>query len=188
MTQLNEKLVLYHGSYCIVEKPDLQKCAAYKDFGQGFYLTSSKEQAKNFAKISSIKARSRGLVSAAEKFAHISFFKCENSQDLNVYEFESANEDWLHCVVAHRKDNVFSDIKKRMSIYDVIYGKIANDDTNATILAYMGNVFGQMGSETADKMCISLLIPERLKDQFCFRSQKAVSTLRFLKTEKVALD
>ena len=34
-----------------------------------------------------------------------------------------------------------------MTSYDVISGKIANDDTNATILAYMGNVYGPMGSE-----------------------------------------
>ena len=37
-------------------------------------------------------------------------------------------------------------------------------------------------------MCISLLLPERLKDQFCFRSDKAISKLEFLKSEKVALN
>ena len=75
-----------------------------------------------------------------------------------------------------------------MQDYDVISGKIANDDTNATIIAYMDNVFGKMGSEQADKMCISLLLPERLKDQFCFRSEKAISALEFLKSEKVSLE
>ena len=74
-----------------------------------------------------------------------------------------------------------------MKDYDVVSGKIANDDTNATILAYMGNLYGPMGSEQADKMCISLLLPERLQDQFCFRSEKAISTLEFLKSEKVSL-
>ena len=75
-----------------------------------------------------------------------------------------------------------------MQDYDVISGKIANDDTNATILAYMGNLYGPMGSEQSDKMCISLLLPERLKDQFCFRSEKAVSALEYLKNEKVSLE
>ena len=45
MTELQDSLVLYHGSYCAVENPDLAKCALYKDFGQGFYLTTSKAQA-----------------------------------------------------------------------------------------------------------------------------------------------
>ena len=75
-----------------------------------------------------------------------------------------------------------------MKDYDVVSGKIANDDTNATILAYMGNLYGSMGSEQADKMCISLLLPEGLQDQFCFRSEKAIYTLEFLKSEKVSLE
>ena len=34
-----------YGSYCEVKEPDLAKCAKRKDFGQGFYLTTSKDQA-----------------------------------------------------------------------------------------------------------------------------------------------
>lgn len=75
-----------------------------------------------------------------------------------------------------------------MKSYDVISGKIANDNTNATIIAYMGNVFGKMESESAAKMCINLLLPERLQDQFCFRTQKAISKLKFLKSERLAMD
>ena len=188
MKNLENRMVLYHGSYCVVENPDLEKCAAFKDFGRGFYLTTSKEQAKSFAKISATKAKSRGIIPYDEKFAYISFFKVDNIDDLESFAFETADIDWLHCIVAHRKEGSFSEVRKSMQDYDVISGKIANDDTNATIIAYMGNVFGTMGSEQADKMCISLLLPERLKDQFCFRSDKAISKLEFLKSEKVALD
>ena len=45
---LKDGFVLYHGSYCEVKEPDLAKCAKRKDFGQGFYLTTSKEQAESF--------------------------------------------------------------------------------------------------------------------------------------------
>ena len=188
MKKLEEGLVLYHGSYCVVENPDLEKCALYKDFGKGFYLTTSKEQAKSFAKISATKAKSKGLISYAEKFAHISFFKVSGIDGLKSFYFETADAKWLHCIVAHRKDGAFKEIKTSMKDYDVVSGKIANDDTNATILAYMGNLYGPMESEQADKMCISLLLPERLQDQFCFRSEKAISTLEFLKSEKVSLE
>lgn len=188
MNKLEDGIVLYHGSYCVVENPVLEKCAMYKDFGQGFYLTTSKEQAKSFAKISTAKAISRGLVSSSEKFGYVSFFKVSDIDLLKTFDFETADVNWLHCVVAHRRLGSFSEIKESMQKYDVVSGKIANDDTNATILAYMGNVFGTMGSEQADKMCISLLLPERLKDQFCFRSEKAISTLDFLKSEKVSLE
>ena len=36
MLELKESLILYHGSYCEVSRPDLKKCAKCKDFGQGF--------------------------------------------------------------------------------------------------------------------------------------------------------
>lgn len=29
MQQLENKMTLYHGSYCVVEKPDLKKCANF---------------------------------------------------------------------------------------------------------------------------------------------------------------
>ena len=188
MNQLKNGIVLYHGSYCVVEKPDLNKCALYKDFGKGFYLTTSKEQAKSFAKISSTKAKSKNIIPYSEKFAYISFFKVSDVDSLKTFSFETANVDWLHCIVSHRRNGSFPDIKTSMLKYDVISGKIANDDTNATILAYMGNVFGEMGSEQVDKLCISLLLPERLQDQFCFRSNKAIAKLEFLKYEKIPLE
>ena len=128
-----------------------------------------------------------GLISATTEFAYVSQFKISDVSDLKCYAFETANIEWLHCIVAHRRNGVFTDIRKQMENYDVIGGKIANDDTNTTITAYMGNVFGQMGSEQADNMCISLLLPERLQDQFCFRSSLAISKLQFIKNEKVSL-
>ena len=47
MLELKDGFVLYHGSFCEVKEPDLAKCAKKKDFGQGFYLTTSKEQAES---------------------------------------------------------------------------------------------------------------------------------------------
>lgn len=185
--KLEAGMTLYHGSYCAVEKPDLNKCARFKDFGQGFYLTTSKEQAQNFAKISASKAKSRGLISAKDRFAYVSSFSVTDIMGLTCFGFDTAGIDWLHCIVAHRRNKTFEDIRNQMTSYDVVSGKIANDDTNATILAYMGNVYGPMGSEQADNICISLLLPERLQDQFCFRSEKALLKLQFIKSETVVL-
>lgn len=43
-------MILYHGTNCVVDKIDLNKCLPYKDFGKGFYLTTIKEQAEKMAK------------------------------------------------------------------------------------------------------------------------------------------
>lgn len=48
MLALRDGLTLYHGSYVAISKIDLEKCSPGRDFGQGFYLTSSYEQARNF--------------------------------------------------------------------------------------------------------------------------------------------
>lgn len=48
MNELLNGVTLYHGSYCEVKQPSLAKCAKRKDFGRGFYLTSSREQADEF--------------------------------------------------------------------------------------------------------------------------------------------
>jgi len=37
-------VILYHGSNVKVSSIDLSKCNKYKDFGQGFYMTSIKKQ------------------------------------------------------------------------------------------------------------------------------------------------
>ena len=42
-------LKLYHGSNIVIEKPDLQLCKPYKDFGKGFYLSADKKQAEMMA-------------------------------------------------------------------------------------------------------------------------------------------
>ena len=62
MLKHEEDLILYHGSYCEVSKPDLTRCAKYKDFGQGFYLTTSEEQAQRFSRTSLRKAIANGIV------------------------------------------------------------------------------------------------------------------------------
>ena len=45
-----------------IKKPDLAKCAKRKDFGQGFYLTTSKEQAESFLRTSIAKAIATGTI------------------------------------------------------------------------------------------------------------------------------
>jgi len=43
-------MILFHGSNMEVSGIDLSKCTKHKDFGQGFYMTSIKEQACGWAR------------------------------------------------------------------------------------------------------------------------------------------
>ena len=185
MKLLKEGMLLYHGSYIVVEKPDLDRCARFKDFGQGFYLTTSLSQARRFARLSLGKAKDRRLVPRTEKSAWVSVFHVGDITGLNTFVFQTADKEWLHCIIAHRRETFFNEIRQKMKEYDAIGGKVANDDTNATITNYINGAYGPIGDERADNFCIGLLIPERLKDQFCFRSRSAIACLKYIRSEIV---
>ena len=184
MPELKPQMRLYHGSYCEVPVPDLSKCAGYKDFGRGFYLTSSRAQAENFAKISTGKAIA-GKRIPPQNFGVVNIYTCADPGELLLFDYPDADAQWLHCVVAHRRNRYFPELIRRMAAYDVISGKIANDDTNITITAYLDGLYGEIGTERADEICISLLLPERLKNQFCFRTEKSLQTLVYEGSERV---
>ena len=75
-----------------------------------------------------------------------------------------------------------------MSKYDVIIGKIADDATNATLVAYIAGAFGELGSKEADEFCIRRLLPNKLKNQYCFKTREALECLDFMEGEKVWLN
>lgn len=185
MQSLTDGTVLYHGSYCEIKSPDILQGERYKDFGQGFYLTSSKAQAEGFIKTSIKKAVIKGRADADQNYGYVSSFRFAQREKLSICSFPTADVDWLHCVVAHRRKNTFDHIVEEMTRYDIIAGKIANDNTNATIAAYIALAYGEIGSQSADEICISLLLPERLQDQFCFRTAKATDQLSFIGSEQI---
>ena len=109
MPELKNGMHLYHGSYCEVAKPDLSQCARFKDFGQGFYLTSSKEQAQSFSKTSTRKAVGRKLIKP-QQFGFVSMYVYEKKLGLSIKDFPAAEVDWLHCVIGHRWNSYFRDL------------------------------------------------------------------------------
>ncbi|MDO5303905.1 MAG: DUF3990 domain-containing protein [Clostridia bacterium] len=189
MQEIRDGLILYHGSYCEVRIPDLSKCAKRKDFGQGFYLTTSLEQAESFVRTSIAKAVTAGRVEQGQTFGYISTFEFRSrldiARELKIHTFEDADENWLHCIAAHRKKKLFLETEKEMSKYDIIIGKIADDATNSTLTAYIGGAFGDVGSKIADDFCISQLLPDKLKDQYCFKSEKSLKCLEFKEGRKI---
>ena len=187
MLDIEDGLILYHGSYCEVKAPDLTKCAKRKDFGQGFYLTTSKNQAESFLRTSIAKAIAAGKIEEQQSYGYISIFELKLSRELNVHVFQEADIEWLHCIAAHRKKMLFTEVEREMTKYDIIAGKIADDATNTTLTAYLGGAFGIAGDREADDFCVKQLLPNKLKDQYCFKTERAIECLRFMEAEKIWL-
>jgi len=57
MSILNTASILYHTSYTIIDEIDLSMCKQLNDFGRGFYLTTSKDQALRFINAAIRKSR-----------------------------------------------------------------------------------------------------------------------------------
>ena len=54
-----------------------------------------------------------------------------------------------------------------------------------TLQRYIGGVdFGIPGTPEADKITIEKLLPNRLNDQFCFRTQDAIDHLEFIRSDR----
>ena len=183
----NEKL-LFHGAKTEIDgEIDIHKGRKNNDFGQGFYLTTSKELAESFLRTSIAKAIATGTIEEGQKFGYISTFEFNLSGNLETHIFENADVDWLHCIAAHRKKKMFIEVEREMARYDIIAGKIADDATNATLTAYLAGVFGTAGDKEADDFCIRQLLPNKLKDQYCFKTESAIECLKFVKGEKIWL-
>lgn len=176
---LRDNIILYHGSYTEVHDIDLSLCSTGKDFGKGFYLTTDLNQAIRFVKTAVGKAEKNGIVGINSAKGFVSSFQYVAKNNVSVFEFDSADRDWLHCVVAHRRSGVLSLELKKWQNYDIIVGKIANDTTNSVITAYINGAYGAIGSESADAIAMQLLLPDKLKEQICFRSQKSLQCLSF---------
>ena len=145
---LQDGTLLYHGSYTAIDKIDLSRCATGKDFGKGFYLTADKEQAKRFI----------------------------------LFEFDDATKEWLWFISLNRRARLAKDlvplIDKRLLDSDVIIGKIANDTTNPVITTYLNGLYGPIDREASATTAINMLLPNRLKLQYCFLTEKAIACLK----------
>lgn len=183
MTNLTDGILLYHGSYTEVSKIDIGKCRAGKDFGQGFYVTSSYEQARNFVSLSISRQIREGNLPVGWSSGYISVFKLHLTSNKSVHIFSGADKEWLHFVASNRKGDIFTEISKTYAEFDIIGGKIANDRTSRTLQLYISGGYGEPGSQEADNIAIMTLLPNRLEDQFCFRSSKSVQMLEFIRSD-----
>ncbi len=153
-------MILYHGSNIVVEKPKILASDRRLDFGTGFYLTSSYEQAERWAFLT-VKRRGVGK-------PIITSYDFDNKllSTLKVTKFEEASAVWLKFVSNNRNIRDFKDES------DIVIGPVANDKTMPVIKLYFSGIYDE--DET-----IKRLLPQKLKDQYAFKSEKALEAFVF---------
>lgn len=158
--------ILYHGSNMKVDKPMLLKGQRALDFGAGFYLTSSYEQAMKWAKTVT---RRRGN---GQPIVNIYDLDEQRLATLHVLSFNTAEGDWLDYVVKNRRGQAV------VGDYDVVIGTVANDSTLPVIDDYMS------GNYTKEE-AVRRLLPQNLTDQYAFKSTEALAALTYKEGDNV---
>lgn len=154
-------MILYHGSNIIVENPKLIENQRLLDFGAGFYTTTNKEQAIDFAlKVQERENANSNFVTVFE--LDIELIKLE----LKVLQFDAPNEQWLDFVSDNRngKYNGFN--------YDVVMGPVANDKVYRVFIGYESGFYDK--TETIKKLKI-----QHLYHQIVFKTEKALQYLNY---------
>lgn len=163
-------VTIYHGGSDIITKPEIRVPNRTLDFGAGFYLTSSREQAENWVRrrFGNTEEAKRGYVN------HYSFLMSEASKTLRIKVFDSANDEWLDFVMTNRKERNYS------HDYDVVVGPVANDRVYTAFALYES---GTIGRDTL----IQELKTYRLVDQYLFHTSAALEYLKFIDVTEIAL-
>ena len=156
-------MILYHGSYLEIVHPDLQHSRARVDFGKGFYTTPLYEQAEKWCRRMKTRHRS-GIISVYE-------FDEGICSELKVLSFENYSEAWLDFILSCRRE-------QDNSKYDLVIGGVANDKVFNTVELYFDGLIDK-------NEAIKRLRYEKPNLQVCFRTARALSALRFLRSEQV---
>ena len=154
-------MILYHGSNVIVDQPKLIRQNRYLDFGFGFYTTTNREQAVNFAqKVTDRRKMGEATLNIYSVNEAVAF------QQFKVLQFDSPDEAWLDFVAANRQGTYQGEK------YDLIYGAVANDDVYRTIALYMTGVLDK-------EQTLSSLKIRKLFNQLVFATEKSLQYLKF---------
>lgn len=169
-----DKIILYHGSSYIIEKPEFGKGKDYNDYGKGFYCTQHLELAKEWACSENVD----GYASCYElDRASLSI--------LNLSSKEYTILNWLALLLDNRLTRITTPIAKRgkeyllqnflppYEDYDIIIGYRADDSYFAFARAFLNNEISLKQLGYAMKL-------GKLGEQIVLKSSKAFDAIHFL--------
>lgn len=142
---------VYHTSTSIVDSPDTIHSRRFLDFGQGFYVTTLREQAVRYAE--------RFLLRGKEAWLNVYEFSL-NRDNYDIKTFEHYDEFWLDFVTACRRGDYAPN-------YDIVIGGIANDKVFRTLDLYFADDINKQEA-------LRRLTYEKPNNQICIRSQRVI--------------
>lgn len=158
-------MILYHGSNVEVSEIDLSRSEVGKDFGVGFYLTASKEQAERMA---SRRVRLYGGEPVVTAFEFNESAVRDNG--LLLKEFPSYSREWAEFILANRANAT----RNQIHGYDIVHGPIANDDVGFQIRRLLSGIISM------DVFLEELKYKKGITYQFFFATERSLKYLKKL--------
>ena len=168
------KLILYHGSSEIIEKPIFGKGKAYNDYGRGFYCTENFELAKEWA-----------CTEGIDGYANQYEIETDGLKILNLSSGEYTVLHWLALLMTYRKLRLSTPVMKRgaewlkehflvnIEDYDAIIGYRADDSYFSFARAFVSNEISLGQLSRAMKL-------GKLGEQFVLKSREAFEAIQFV--------
>jgi hypothetical protein len=153
---------LYHGSNVIVQTPEIRIANRFLDFGYGFYTTTNKEQAIDFAENIAKRNPSYTPFVSIYEFDKDAVFPTQK-----VLKFDRPDGDWLDFVAANRS-GVYQGQE-----YGIIFGPVADDDVYLTLTLYMSGEFTK-------EYALERLKIKELYNQMVFMTDASLEHLQFI--------
>ena len=121
-------MIVYHGSTAIIKEPDVLHSYRHLDFGQGFYVTTVKEQAMRWARRKAVLLQSKSAIVSCYEMA-------DDVGALRHKTFPEDMQEWIDFVCRCRD----GDLEYRD--YDLISGKVANDKVFRVVDLYRTGIW-----------------------------------------------
>ena len=157
---------VYHGSLEEVRNPEIREPNRSLDYGSGFYVTTSFDQAKRL-----VERRIKGNHSA-EGYVNIYELDEEAIKHMKTLFFKSPTEEWVNFVMRNRTERGFT------HNYDVVYGPVADDSVYTQFTLFEGGIISMA-------TLIQELKVYKLVDQYLLHTEEALGALRFVESIKI---
>ena len=150
-------MILYHGSFLEITKPDLVHSRPNVDFGRVFMSRRCMSRLRSGAENSNARGKD-GIISRYE-------YDESREVELKKLKFDSYSEEWLDFILNCRSGKDSTD-------YDLVVGGVANDKVFNTVELFFDGLIDKTEA-------INRLRYEKPNLQICFRTEKALSLLHF---------
>lgn len=155
---------LYHGTSTEFDgnKIDLTISSRPKDFGNGFYLTSIYEQAKEWSKRNRNITKNRNYIIKLYKY-----YESKSNEVLNILTLNEYNDKWLDYIIKNR--NSMSGVNDN---YDLVIGLMADGRVSKLMKDYISDYI------TREELLEELQFQYKT-DQYTFKTNKSLELLNF---------